>query len=240
MPNTKSRQYVVGRWTFDTQAAAQGHAKEILNRAPVGEPLGGDDALFVRALFGLHQDCEEKLDGHQGAYFFVQQHPVYPNRNFMVMRTDGTAAHFSYRHALRPMPRRLWFGPAGRNAIDSQTRAYREAYFTQRADADGRAPCELTGELILPAECDVHHAVPAYRHIVEAFLAERGLDPETIEYVGTNGGGAAVLTLADEDLADDFARYHAGRAVLQVVSRTAHRSLRRQDRGHENGQGDHP
>ena len=218
-------QYVLGGRVFNTQKAAQAHAKEILNRVPLLQPLGGDDALFVQDLFLLHPERDEKLACNRAQYYFVRKHPEWPNRNFMVRRSDGADDHFSYRFALRLMPRRLWFGIAARHVVDPQKRAYRDAYFARHADAAGRAPCELTGQLVAPTECDVHHAgVLEFRHIVRSFLEERGLDPETVEYVGTTDG-APVLTLADDRLADDFAHYHADRALLQVVSRTAHRSI---------------
>jgi hypothetical protein len=225
MAKPRPIKYVLGGLAFTSMKAAQTHASSILNRVPLLEPLTGDDERFVSDLFSLHEEREVKLGGHKPLYYFVRRHPDWPNRNFMVMRTDGEPVHFSIPYALRPMPRKLWFSIAARTIVDPQKWAYRDAYFASHADADGRAPCELTGERVTPQEADVHHAgdLP-FRDIVANFLTERSLDPEQVTYVGTTEG-VTVLSLADDAIAQDFARYHASRAVLQVVSRVAHRHL---------------
>lgn len=223
--------FVLGGLAFTSATAAKAHASEILNRVPLGELLAGADARFVADLFAAHPERDVKLAGYTPIGYFVRRHPVYPNRNFMVRRSDGEDVHFSYDFALTPKPRARWFTDAARIIIDEQTRAYRDAYFARHAGPDGRAPSELSGLPLALGECDVHHAGEhTFRVIVATFLADRGIDPATVEYVGTTDG-APVLLLADAPLAADFAEYHRERAMLQVVGREEHRNLSRSRAG---------
>lgn len=202
------------------------HVTAILRAATIGEYLEGPDEKAVADLFAMHPEYEVKLDGHAPLHYYVRIHPEWNNRNFMIVRDDGTHVHFSKEFALRPKPRAQWFRDAARNIVDPQTRKYRDDYFATNADQHGRAPCEATGRLILPNESDVHHAGEnTFSVIVKKFLADRRIDPAGIEYRGTTDG-ARVLELADPVLAADFADYHTREAQLQVVDRAHHRRRR--------------
>jgi hypothetical protein len=51
----------IGRWTFDSQAAAIKQIQEVLYRRPLLALIDGDDHEFVLALLSKHDHAAEKI-----------------------------------------------------------------------------------------------------------------------------------------------------------------------------------
>lgn len=89
------------------------------------------------------------------------------------------------------------------------------------------APCELTDKEITSGTCHVHHEAPTFAELVGAFLSERGVAPEDVQFVRADGIEGATLAPAWTWLATEFAAHHRLHAQLLVVHAHEHLSLPR-------------
>jgi hypothetical protein len=89
----------IGRWTFNSQAAAITHIQEVLYRRPLLTLIDGDDREFVQALLSKHAHAAEKIG--IGVKYFTVEKAKGGTQCFYITRLDGSRSDFSYMNCLR-------------------------------------------------------------------------------------------------------------------------------------------
>lgn len=97
-----SKPVTTGANQFASLNEAEHFFRRILGRWEDELPIGGDDDVSLRALFILHPEASEKLEGYAIAYFITAPAPqkYQKSRCFYVVRTDGKRVKFSFQKAL--------------------------------------------------------------------------------------------------------------------------------------------
>ncbi len=90
----------IGERTFPSIADMRQHVFDILNNAPVDEPLEETDAKVLQELFLCHPEAEEKMEGQQIQDMKVGKHPQAGARAFCIIRDDGTEETFSIKKCI--------------------------------------------------------------------------------------------------------------------------------------------
>ncbi len=90
----------IGERTFPSIADMRQHVFDILNNAPVDEPLEETDAKVLQELFLCHPEAEEKMEGQQIQDMKVGTHPQAGARAFCIIREDGTEETFSIKKCI--------------------------------------------------------------------------------------------------------------------------------------------
>jgi hypothetical protein len=209
--------------TFKTKAALEAEAERIRDAQPIDSPLSPRDADFITNVFRQlypKYDLKRMAVGARA----ITVTPILGYRCFRFHLNDGRIVDPSLRKCFSKsvgdpaqVARRAF-----RYEVYDDCMAYRNAYFARNADASGRAPCELTGQLIAKAkeECEVDHHPTPFQTIVDDFLKERGLALDGITTRDPPHGFGVML--ADRAQAADWRAYHLARASFRVLSHTAH------------------
>lgn len=213
------KSFLVNGEKFATKTALVSRIRGIL-ACGVGEvPL--DDQPFLLDLFKRHQDAAAKF-GVGVATIRVALAKPYNTRCFEIERADGSRTDISYLECLRASTVYDWFPAACRTAVVSQIWATKEAAFTKLPTI----ACPITGDEVTRATCHVDHAPPwPFEDIVQAFIDHAGIELGLVEFL--DGDGETESRFADKELADAFAKFHAERAALRVVSKRANLSILR-------------
>lgn len=90
----------IGERTFPSIVDMRQHVFDILNNAPVDEPLEETDAKVLQELFLCHPEAEDKMDGQQIQDMKVGKHPEAGARAFCIIRDDGTEETFSIKKCI--------------------------------------------------------------------------------------------------------------------------------------------
>lgn len=216
--------YSVDGEHFRTQKDLLERLRKILHSYPFYQPLNESDTRFLYALVeGYHPSAEIKI-GPGVARLEIRQNQIYrQNREFWIIRTDGTETDFSFMECLRPSKRIDKFKNACRAAISPFMARIKQDYWAGRASAI----CPLTGAAMTFDDSHVHHAgANDFAAIVEAFIAHEGLDLEAVELSGATDSVIGDRFI-DLELERRFVDFHNSRADLQVVSKFGNLSTAR-------------
>lgn len=206
--------------SFDSQGAATAFFKEILNRYRPGTRVSDEDSLELSALLERHSEYATKVGC--GVSHFEVMATEHGTQCFRVVRTDGTGTDFSYPHCItgRAPSRKQEVCQAFRRAVRFDLYNARDKFFSEQADADGRVPCAVTGDLITKDEAHMDHRPPmTFEVIVTTFLSARGTSFDAVPL--TTGQDEQVAPeITDTALADSFRTHHANVARLDIVKNT--------------------
>lgn len=199
---------IVGGRVFRTRTDALEQIRHVRDRYPLGAVVtDGDDQEFLLELLALHPEAAEKF-GPGVEHFEVRQNGS--TVGFWIIRTDGSETDFSFIRCLRAPRHDEEVRAAMREAVRDQKLAARDAAF-----ANGEVRCPITGELLTPQTCHVHHDEREFLELADAFAGEIG-GYERIEVVA--GDGVIGRRLVDEDLKRRWQEFHERNARLVVVS----------------------
>ena len=205
----------VGGEQFATKAKLLDRIRAILYAYPIGGRLSVGDRNFLYALVDAHHPDGGLKIGAGVARIEVRQNQTYRNnREFWIVRTDGTETDFSFMECLRPSTPLSKFKNACRAAV---------AFDVARVKADfwrGKevATCPLTGDKMTFADSHVHHAGPSdFAAIVQSFIDRNGIDVSAVSLTGTTDGTIGDR-FSDPELERRFVEHHRRLAELQVVS----------------------
>ena len=90
----------IGGKTFSSAADVRGHLYNLLNNAPVDEPLTGADGEIVHEVFLHHPEAKEKIGDQEIQYFKIGKHQQAGARAFCIVRSDDTEETFSIKKCI--------------------------------------------------------------------------------------------------------------------------------------------
>lgn len=228
----RSQSVRIGSLSFASKQEGILFFRRMLSRYADGEDVSEADSAHLRSLLGHHSETQNKVGA--GVRRFYRNRTTHGTSCFWFERLDGSIDTFSFAHCFKSERRPVEeeFEAACRETVRKDMRRYREEYLRCRTNERGIAPCEITGQFLPPAELEVHHASPCFKEIVAGFIGKEHLALGR-SHVTPPCDRGVITAFTDIDLAMRFRKYHDKIAHLQVVSRVAHRTLkkhRKQDR----------
>jgi hypothetical protein len=207
-------QFTLGEFTYSSKNELKLKLSKYLQATPSGHIITEYSKIKqLTDLLYLHYDYTRKI-GSGIKFFFVKRNEVGSGKCFAIRRTDESIETFSYKSCLDgdTQTKRAKTLEALRFAIKGHMRAYRESL-------NYPIRCALSNEVIKsPFELHVDHVKPTFYEIVSEFLHSKSMELEHIKIIG-NGES---IRLSDNDISNEFYRFHARKAVYQALTKEAH------------------
>lgn len=200
------RIYVFGPWEFSSKEAVHERGQQILAEYPMGAALVGDDLAFMLALLREHPRYAEKAGA--GIAKLVVQRNGSGQKEFGIVRVDGSRDNFSYRKILTPLSARTEVNKALRREILPQIQAFRDEALRRRNES-----FELD-------TWHVDHLPPSFEEMRDNWLRGMRLTLDDLALIPVQDGDG--LMLADREFAASWQRYHQRHARLDLKTRVDH------------------
>lgn len=218
----------LGHTSFPSKKAAREYFQQQISNHQPGDAILQTDAFFrdVGALLDRHPECEQKIGS--GIERFMVILDDARNKALRLRRIDGTETDFSYITCINGYGKSLAaeFAEAARFAIRPQIVAFREAYFAEHADAEGRVPCQETGIPISVEESHVDHFPVTFKQLVRNFLEEFGITP-TRAILSAPEDNQTTTTFTCPKTERLFMEYHWQHAELKIVEKRVNLTRKR-------------
>lgn len=210
----------IGANSFKSKADAKNHARAIMARHAVGEPITGVDELFLRDLITCHPEAIQKT-GCGISYFTSQIDPVWKTtRCFVIVRNDGSTTDFSFHTCIDGNDHRKDVLHALRHAVADQIITFQRCAFACGVPI----VCPYTGERLSASACHVDHVPPdTFLQLVGRWMAQESLQYPDLKLVD-NADNQWVRILKDDSLSSSWQRFHICNANLRIISPVANLS----------------
>lgn len=213
---------------WKTQKAAEDHFREIRDRHPLNTPIENpsdhDDLTALLERYDAAHPKEQSKIGVGIQFFDVRKN--YTNggntTGFWITRKDGSQTDFSFLWAIQgiPKPESVEFSDACRATIQNDLLDAKHRFFSEYADAYGRVPCEITGNLIANDQAHLDHAYPTFGSLVITFRAARGWHHSIPTDVLTLPKDNQTTTVfAQKSISDAFRIFHHAEAQMRIISK---------------------
>lgn len=202
---------------FASRGDATAFFKAMLNRYKPGERVSDEDFLDLSALLERHHEYAQKVG--VGTDHFVAIMTEHGSQCFRVVRKDGTGTDFSYLTCIRGTPpaRKTEVSRGFRHAVRMDLYRARDKFFAEYKDEDGLIDCAVTKERIPKDAGHLDHRPPmTFEVILTTFLAGKGLSLDQVP-ISSSADDQVFTEIADDQLREDFRRYHASVAELDFV-----------------------
>lgn len=204
---------------FNSDAAAERHAKEILNTGDIGS-LNDVEFEFMIAYFEyMHHEWTQKKGTGVKSINRVVSRQNRSNREFKLYRIDGTHTDISCDKKWKKEHPTKDFYQALRDIIEPQINAFREKEF----NSSDFLTCPITGQMITRQTCDIDHYYPTFDELAKQFINENNITDFKTLVVGTKDNDTG-RRLTDKVLEHKFFEFHKKNARLRVLSKNANRS----------------
>jgi hypothetical protein len=206
---------------FATKQAVEGHIREMFWRYPAMGALTGEDREFVLALIDMHPSRLVIVDcGIRSIH--IQPVPLHEKdqRRFLVKRIDDSLRDFSWRNSLSPKSAERKLAGILRYLIKPQIQDFKKRTFR------GRCENETCKSPLSPENCEVDHADPTFKQLMDGWLRTVRLSPDDIAIVRRTEYQANSY-LEDPVLAQAWVDYHEINARLRCVCKPCNSSVLR-------------
>jgi hypothetical protein len=219
---------------WKSQSAALEHFKQMLARhadeQTVEDRVDHDDLLALLVRYDESVTDQPSKIGVGVDSFFRRRNVFegFSTPSFWVRRTDNSETDWSYIHAVKGQPKSAAaeFYDACRAAVDADLLAAKRGFFREHGDADGKAPCDISGVLMSIDEAHLDHAYPTFGQLVVTFRAARGWAHEIPAGILTPPQDRQTRTqFIDAAVAASFREYHHAAAILRVIHRDQNLSM---------------
>lgn len=197
---------------FSSKAAMVRFCKNVLGEYAPGEVLRGADREAVIELINLHPKAKDKI-GCGIKDILIKTDPIWKrNKQFWIVRTDGTMIDFSYHKCVHGEPSTLdTFRAACRTAVANDIFKFKLAELAKSPN------CPFKN---MPLDMDnshVDHVMPrSFNVLVNCFIQKYNIQVENIEICGSVN-----RQFKDRQIADKFLNFHRKHAKLELVSAAA-------------------
>lgn len=206
----------VGGKNFKTKTTLTNYCKYILNNADVGSVLQGEWLAVLKDVVVMHDRFEEKVKGLDYVVG-VRACNVNPrNRQFYILRCDGTDTDFSYYKAIGSSSKLRRIKEALREAIRGQMIDYKDNYFAQHSDNRGYIVCPETELKMKRKDSHLDHYPRQFEEILKDWTDIHSIksDDLVIYPAGDNTNG---WLFEDQDILKSFIDFHKDVAEYRVV-----------------------
>jgi hypothetical protein len=202
---------------FKSKAEIERYVKDLLKNAPVGEPLGTADKELLIELINRHPQAHEKIGGGI-AKIMVRFDPIWKkNRQFVIVRHDGSAIDFSYKiciHGDRRSPLDM-FRIACRSAIIPSIIKFKLENLSEDS------VCPHLGIPLNEDNAHVDHVKPlTFNRLVHEFIINNAIDINEVKIIGE-----IKKSFEDKKIENKFRKFHDIVACLQLVSDVANQTV---------------
>lgn len=205
-----------GGKNFKTKTTLTNYCKFVLNNAEIDTILRGEWEEVMKDVLRMHEDFLGKTLG-KPFEIGVRQCPVnWRNRQFYILRQDGSDTDFSYRIAISSKGKLSHLKATLRDAINSQTIDYKTKYFEDNADRQGYVKCPETGLKIKKKDCHIDHFPTQFDEIIKGWAELNNISSEEVVLVPPPDNGT-VWFMQDEELLQSFKDYHEAVATYRIV-----------------------
>jgi len=218
--------YNISNEVFKTKKDITVRCRNILSNTPDNTNIENDsDLLFLFELFKYHDEWEEKSNG--GVCSISTQTTEHGTRCFVLKKKDGSKIDISFPHAIKLIPTNrgrkltpqglLDFKNAARTAVQEQINKFKDN------ELSSTIICPYTGEELHQGNSAVDHINPkSFDKLLFDFCKTYKINPLTVEVSSING---VVAKYADENLEEQWNKYHDTNAELRVISKTGNLQL---------------
>lgn len=224
----KRMKYEIAGQLFNKKDELREYIRNILHTYSKGDELSKLHVEFMTEVLERHPQAADKI-GVGIETMAIRLNPVYGQKEFYLIRLDGTSTDFSFERCLTPRTALADFKSACRVAIVPDVLAFKNGFW----DRQGAAPfhCPFTNEELFFDSCHIDHQPPnTFDQIVMSFIREYGIDVNAQELDGAKMDNSFQLRIANPMIEKQFIQYHKEKATLRVVSKTANLSIIKRDR----------
>ena len=175
--------------------------KNILHNAIIGDVLLDDNFSFMLRVLEMHPNSAKKK-GDGVDKIFISESP-FKNKQFSILRYDGTTTDFSYHICIRKFNHFTKLSLIFRNSL-----------------IDSNKIKELEGYKDNFNLKDIHHITP-FKQILLDFFKYKNIDYNTIELISKDNYAGGYLG-KNEYLKKEFVVYHDSVAELELISKDDH------------------
>lgn len=218
----KREPIVVNGQLFKTKEQLREHIRGIRDGYIDGRYLNEDNFEFMLDLLNRHEAAEIKI-GCGVASMYVKTNEVFKrNREFWLVRLDGSEADFSFEICLKHETKLQKFKNACRTAVADIVVNFKRDFFDRVGEP---AICPVTGEqMTLRHNSHVDHTLPeTFDKIVQDFNDLHNLVVDDVDLL-TAEDGRVRNEMADKHLEATFIQFHNQKANLRVISKRANLS----------------
>jgi hypothetical protein len=221
---TMAKAVQVGDVLFKTQKAAEEYTRKILYGYAT-EVTIEEDHQFLCDLVQRHPSAHEKIG--LGVKRFFTRKTEQGTICFWLERVDGSQTDFSFKQCISQKGPSLYqrVMAACREVVNPDLWTAKRQFFKDNADADGKVPCEITGESLSYNESTIDHKAPmTFDVLVRTFLAGQQIEMSE-DMLFAHGDGDTTHRFVDSSIAESFRRYHHGLASLRLIGPSENFSL---------------
>lgn len=206
-----------GGKNFKAKTTLQAYCKYVLNNAKLNTLLEGEWEAVLIDVLKMHACYDGKTKG-QSYKIGVRTCNINPrNRQFFILREDGSDTDFSYYKAISESKTNMArIKEILRASIKDQTVAYKMEYFIKNEDSRGFVLCEETGLKLKMKDSHIDHYPKQFDEIVQEWADKYNVVSEDVKLIPP-GDNATVWGMADNKLLLSFQEYHLSQARYRIV-----------------------
>lgn len=201
---------------FKNKTTLTNYCKFVLNNAELDSLLEGEWLAVLRDVVMMHDRFEEKVKGLDYSVG-VRSCTVNPrNRQFYILRADGTDTDFSYYKAIGSTSKIRRIKEALREIIKDQMIDYKDLYFKLNSDSKGYVICPETKLKMQRKDSHMDHYPKQFDEILKNWVDNHAIVSDDIEIypAGDNTNG---WLFKDESIPQSFYQFHESVAEYRVV-----------------------
>jgi hypothetical protein len=213
------------QWTFASKQDAIATCRAMLARYRNNEDIREEDSEFLRALVQRHPESVQKIG--LGIKRFFRAGTGQSTDCFWLERIDGSTTDFSYKSCVNAKGKSLYqeFAEACRQAVQADLTRAKKEHFEKFGDADGKVPCDVTGDSVSISEAHLDHKKPlTFQVIVMTFVKALKIQIRP-EMLSIPTDAQFVTTFVDKELEAAFREYHHTVRILRIVKARTNLSL---------------
>lgn len=216
---------IIGSLDFGSKSEALAHFKEMLGRYHNNQEIGADDSEHLHALLARHPEAVDKIGC--GVRRFHKRITSKGTSCFWLERENGDVTDFSYISCVNVKGNSLYqeFAEACRETVQPELDQAKKRHFEQYGNQQGRAPCDITGQMIAPYESHLDHKKPmTFQVIVRTFVKAHRIEIKP-DMLSIPADAQFATTFVDLELARRFREYHHEVADLRIIRADANLRL---------------
>lgn len=201
---------------FKNKTTLTNYCKFVLNNAEINEELSGEWLAVLKEVVFMHERFQEKTKNLEYTVG-IRLCTVNPrNRQFYIIRSDGTDTDFSYYKAIGSYNKQTRIKSALRELVRDQVIEFKDSYFRENSDSKGYVICPETNLKIKKKDSHLDHYPKQFDEIVEEWVKINFINSENLE-IYPAGDNTNAWTIKDTEIAKSFMDFHKQTAEYRVV-----------------------